>query len=137
MVFCLYWLEPTPSKEAKMTQLSYVVTHSHISEFPEPMTLKTGDRILVGERYEGPEGWSDWYFCTAPGQQSGFVPGQLLDRLLDGSAKMLEDFTNRELDVVEGQILKGERQLNGWLWATRASDGATGWVPLANIRPQN
>ncbi|MBA6096349.1 MULTISPECIES: SH3 domain-containing protein [Pseudomonas] len=120
-----------------MTQLSYVVTHSHISEFPEPMTLKTGDRILVGERYEGPEGWSDWYFCTAPGQQSGFVPGQLLDRLLDGSAKMLEDFTNRELDVVEGQILKGERQLNGWLWATRASDGATGWVPLANIRPQN
>jgi len=56
---------------------------------------------------------------------------------VDGYAMMLEDFTNRELDVVEGQILKGERQLNRWLWAARTSDGATGWVPLANIQPQN
>ena len=120
-----------------MIESSYVVTNSHISEFPEPMTLRTGDVVLVGERYDGPEGWPDWYFCTASGQEPGFVPEQLLDRQVDGSAKMLKDFTNRELNVVEGQILQGNRQLNGWLWAVRVSDGATGWVPLDNIRLQD
>lgn len=119
-----------------MIESSYVVIHSHVSEFPEPMTLRTGDGVLVGERYDGPEGWPDWYLCTAPGQEPGFVPEQLLDRQGDGCAKMLEDFTNKELNVVEGQILQGNRQLNGWLWAVRVSDGATGWVPLDNIRLQ-
>ncbi|MGH2341326.1 hypothetical protein ACRC7T_07540 [Segnochrobactraceae bacterium EtOH-i3] len=62
------------------------------------------------------------------------MPEQILDRHADGSGTMLEDFTNRELNVVEGELLNGERQLNGWLWATRISNGATGWVPLDNIR---
>jgi hypothetical protein len=47
---------------------------------------------------------------------------------------MLEDFTNRELTVLEGEELRGQRQLNGWLWAVRIPDGETGWVPLDNIR---
>lgn len=127
----------TPTKEAIVIESSYVVIHSHVSEFPEPMTLRTGDGVLVGERYDGPEGWPDWYFCTAPDQEPGFVPAQLLDRHVDGSAKMLEDFTNRELDVVEGQVLQGNRQLNGWLWVVRISDGATGWVPLDKVRLQD
>lgn len=62
------------------------------------------------------------------------MPEQIIDRHADGFGTMLEDFTNRELDVVEGEVLYGERQLNGWLWATRVSDGASGWVPLDNIR---
>lgn len=120
-----------------MIESSYVVIRSHVSDFPEPMTLRIGDEVFVGERYDGPEDWHDWYLCTAPGKEAGFVPEQLLDRQVDGSAKMLEDFTNRELNVVEGQILQGKRQLNGWLWAVRVSDGATGWVPLENIRQQD
>lgn len=113
---------------------SWIVARSHVSEFPRPMTVKRGDQVSVGELYEGPEGWPDWYLCCAPGQEPGFVPEQILDRHGDGSATMLEDFTNRELNVVEGETLHGERQLNGWLWATRISDCATGWVPLDNLR---
>ncbi|HCF4608424.1 TPA: hypothetical protein NIF19_004661 [Pseudomonas aeruginosa] len=120
-----------------MIDLSYVVIDAHVSEFPEPMTLSIGDRVSVGERYDGPEDWPDWYFCTAPDQKAGFVPAQLLKRHEDGSATMLEDFTNRELSVVKGEILQGQHQLNGWLWAVRVSDGATGWVPLANIRARD
>lgn len=112
----------------------YVVTLPHVSEFPEPMAVKKGDRVAVGELYDGPEGWPDWYLCSVPGQEAGFVPEQIIDRHADGFGTMLEDFTNRELNVVEGEVLYGERQLNGWLWATRVSDGASGWVPLDNIR---
>lgn len=117
-----------------ITDRDYIVIQPHVSEFPEPMILKAGDRVSVGERYDGPEGWPDWYLCSAPDQQAGFVPDQILDRHADGFATMREDFTNRELSVAEGEVLTGERQLNGWLWATRCSDGASGWVPLDNIR---
>lgn len=114
--------------------LDYVVVRPHTSEFPAPMILKRGDRVSVGERYDGPEGWPDWYLCSVPGQEAGFVPAQILDRHADGTATMQEDFTNRELTVVEGDELYGERRLNGWLWATRRADAATGWVPLDNVR---
>lgn len=112
----------------------YIVTHPHVSEFPIPAVLERGDRVLVGELYDGPEGWPDWYLCSAPGQEDAFVPGQILDRHADGTATMLEDFTNRELDVLAGDVLHGERRVNGWLWVTRLSDAATGWVPLENLR---
>lgn len=115
----------------------YIVTQSHLSEFPEPMILKKGDRVSVGERYDGPEDWPNWYLCSVPGQESGFVPEQFIDRHADGTGTMLEDFTNRELNVGEGELLHGEREVNGWLWATRISDGATGWVPLDNLSPRD
>ncbi|CAB3815124.1 ligand-binding protein SH3 [Achromobacter sp. CF-sbj1-Ac2-l] len=113
---------------------SYLVIEPHISEFPEPLFLKRGDRVSVGEVYDGPEGWPDWYLCFAPGLEPGFVPGQILERHADGTATLREDFTNKELDVVPGEILYGGRQQNGWVWATRQSDGAAGWVPLQNVR---
>ncbi|ABC21188.1 SH3 domain-containing protein [Rhodospirillum rubrum] len=116
-----------------MTDLTYVVIQSHVSEFPKPLTLRSGDRVSIGERYDGPEDWPDWYLCSAPGQEAGFVPRQILDRHADGSGTVLEDFTNRELSVAKGERLRGNRSLNGWLWATRASDGATGWVPLESL----
>ncbi|HEY9273695.1 SH3 domain-containing protein [Achromobacter sp.] len=112
----------------------YLVIQSHASEFPEPMRVRKGDRVAVGERYDGPEGWPDWYHCTPADQEAGFVPAQFLDHHADGSATMLEDFTNKELDVAEGEVLRGERELNGWVWATRLEDGETGWVPLDNLR---
>lgn len=113
---------------------SYIVIQPHVSEFPAPLALKKGDQVSVGALYDGPEGWPDWYLCSAPGHEPGYVPGQILDRHADGSGTMLEDFTNRELTVLEGEELRGQRQLNGWLWAVRIPDGETGWVPLDNIR---
>lgn len=112
----------------------YLVVQAHTSEFPNPMLVRKGDRVAVGERYDGPEGWPDWYLCTPADQQAGFVPAQFLDRHADGSATMLEDFTNKELDVAQGEILRGERELNGWVWVVRLVDGETGWVPLENLR---
>lgn len=60
-------------------------------------------------------GWPDWYLCSAPGHEPGYAPGQILDRHTDGSGTMLEDFTNRELNVVEGEELRGEHR-SGVSW---------------------
>lgn len=58
--------------------MKYVVIKSHVSEFPNPIRLKAGDRFSVGEMYEGPESWANWYLCSAPGQEPGWVPGENL-----------------------------------------------------------
>lgn len=114
----------------------YVVIQGHESEYPEPIAFLKGAPLTVGEKYQGPEGWDDWYFCTIPerlGQPGGWVPAQLIEDI-DGAARAREDYTARELNVREGESLMGSRRLNGWAWCERAEDGEAGWVPLANLR---
>ena len=42
---------------------------------PQPITFAKGAPLLIGERYQGPEGWDDdWFFCRTPGQQAGWGP---------------------------------------------------------------
>ncbi|CAD5108123.1 SH3 domain-containing protein [Zestomonas carbonaria] len=112
----------------------YLVIRPHRSEYPEPITLSKGDPVVVGDRYEGPEGWDDWYFCTTPGQQGGWVPKQVIERVDGNTGRALEDYTAKELDVDEGETLIGLRTLNGWVWCSRVSDTEAGWVPLEHLR---
>ena len=117
-----------------MAEKTYVVICPHTSEYPEPINLKKGDFVSVGQEYDGSEGWEKWYFCSAPGQKDGWVPGQIIDLKEPGSGVITEDYTARELDAGVGDRLTGSRVLNGWLWAKRPSDGATGWVPMNALR---
>lgn len=112
----------------------FIVTHPHISEFPLAMTLKKGDPVTVGDLYEGPEDWLGWYMCSVPGQAAGFIPEQLLEFHDNGTGTMRENYSNKELNVLEGELLAGECQLNGWVWAMRLRDADVGWVPIENLR---
>ncbi|PCE34009.1 SH3 domain-containing protein [Burkholderia ubonensis] len=114
--------------------MNYVVTKPHRSEYPNPICVKKGDPFVIGEKYQGPEGWDDWFFCTTPGQAGGWVPLQVIDRLPDGTGRALEDYTARELDVDTGEMLIGSRTLNGWVWCERLSRDEAGWVPLRNLQ---
>ncbi|WP_232428084.1 SH3 domain-containing protein [Burkholderia ubonensis] len=113
--------------------MNYVVTKPHRSDYPNPITLNKGDPLVIGEKYQGPEGWDDWFFCTTPGQAGGWVPLQVIERLPDGTGRALEDYTARELDVDAGEMLIGARTLNGWVWCERLSHDDAGWVPLRNL----
>lgn len=116
-----------------MTATHHRVVKPHVSEYPEPITFSAGISLAVGERYEGPEGWDDWFFCSAPGQSCGWVPGQVIGAVEAGIATALEDYTARELTVDAGDVVIGTRRLNGWLWADRQGTPDSGWVPLANL----
>lgn len=115
--------------------MKYAVVKSHRSEYPHPISFKKGDPLAIREKYEGPEGWSDWYFCTTPGHTGGWVPAQAIERLGDGTGRASEDYIARELNVDEGDLLFGSRLLNGWVWCRRPSGTESGWVPLENLLP--
>lgn len=114
--------------------MRYRVTIVHRSEFPVPITLTAGQHVQIGERYAGPEGWDEWYFCTTPAGVAGWVPGQILDRSGPDKGAAREDYTARELDVDVGQTVSGMRHLNGWCWCVRPADGLSGWVPLSHLQ---
>ncbi|MGL6428630.1 SH3 domain-containing protein [Aeromonas hydrophila] len=113
--------------------MKYIVTKPHRSEYPNPIQFNKGDAIVVGEKYEGPEGWEDWFFCTTPGQAGGWVPKQVIERHADGTGRALEDYSARELDVDASETLVGSRTLNGWVWCQRLASPEAGWVPLENL----
>ncbi len=117
-----------------MEAKKYLVTQDHTSEYPEPITFVKGAPLTVGEKYEGPEDWDDWLFCDTPGQKGGWVPAQIIEIINGKAARASEDYTARELNVKEGDLLFGSKTLNGWVWCKNLCSGESGWVPLANLQ---
>ena len=115
----------------------YLVTQDHTSEYPKPITFKQGAPLTVGEKYEGSEGWNDWFFCSKPGQESGWVPAQIIEVINGSTARAREDYTARELNVQKGELLLGSRVLNGWIWCDNPINSESGWAPLSNLQEVN
>ena len=63
--------------------MQYLVTTPHRSEYPNPLVLKQGDFLKVGERYQGPENWDNWIYCSTDEHAGGWVPEQIIERLAD------------------------------------------------------
>ncbi|SHL98184.1 ligand-binding protein SH3 [Phytopseudomonas punonensis] len=112
-----------------MNPTPYLVVTAHRSEYPDPISFEAGALLQLGERYEGPEDWQDWYFCRTDAHPGGWMPLTILKPLGAGSARALEGYTARELDTEVNEQLIASRRLNGWLWCRRESSGETGWVP--------
>ena len=55
---------------------------------------------------------------------------------LGGSVgEALEDYSARELNAEEGEVLAGSQALNGWIWCRNPASGEQGWVPVENLLP--
>jgi len=59
--------------------VEYIVIKPHRSEYPDPVCLKKGEVITIGEEYDGPEDWKNWHFCTTPTHPCGWVPLENLE----------------------------------------------------------
>lgn len=121
-------------QETNMAAKQYLVIQDHTSEYPEPITIEKGAPLTVGEKYEGPEGWDNWLFCESPGQKGGWVPAQIIEIVNDKAARAREDYTARELNVRQGDLLLGSRTLNGWVWCKWSGSLESGWVPLSCLQ---
>lgn len=118
--------------------MDYLVTAPHRSEYPNPLILKREDKLILGERYQGPENWDNWIYCSTETHAGGWVPEQIIERLPDNrSGRALEAYSALEMDVDPGDQLQGGRILNGWCWCVRSKDAAQGWVPLSKCEVNN
>ncbi|MBD2811067.1 ligand-binding protein SH3 [Xenorhabdus sp. Vera] len=101
------------------------VIHDHVSEYPNPIKLKTGEIVLIS--YSDIE-YPHWIWTTNTLNISGWVPQQILRFISINKAVCNENYTSHELTVKVGECLFLERLLNGWYWAHKNS-GEIGWVP--------
>jgi hypothetical protein len=115
--------------------MRFIAIGQHRSEYPHPITFARGTPLVIGDRYEGAEGWDNWYFCTIPTHSGGWVPEQLIERgMHPGHGVAKDDYTAKELDVDEGDEFQAIKFLNGWLWCQRLSNNDIGWVPMSILQ---
>jgi hypothetical protein len=46
--------------------MNYIVTKQYGTEYPNPITLAVGEKVIIGEEHEAMEGenWENWVYCT-------------------------------------------------------------------------
>jgi Variant SH3 domain len=106
------------------------VVRGYTAQYPDPITVRAGDRVLVGKDDPAFPGWR---WCTAPDGRGGWVPEEFFQR--EGpEAIMRRDYTARELSIEAGaNVLIGE-SIGGWVWVT-ATNGSGGWIPEGCLAP--
>ena len=121
--------------------MNYIVIENHRSEFPDPIKLEKGEKVLLGETSEETigetpydENWPNWTFCAKmDGSNKGWVPNQVIQQ--DGNhGFIIEEYYAKELDIDTGTIVEGIKELNGWLWLKNKSTNEIGWVPLDKLK---
>jgi len=118
--------------------MKYLVTEDHRTAFPNPIQLAQGEKVILGKtggetvgEMPGDENWTDWTLCTKmDGSDEGWVPNRIITR--DGDhGYIIEDYSARELNVDKGTVVKGIREMSGWLWLEHENE--RGWVPLDKL----
>ena len=120
--------------------MEYIVIKDHRTEFTNPIELKQGEKVIIGEDPDPEttlETWVNWVYCIKEdGSNEGFVPEQII-RKEDKNGIILEDYSAKELDIDKGTIVEGIKELNGWLWLKNKNTNEIGWIPLENLEKLN
>ena len=106
-----------------------VVIKSHRSDFPNPLVLKKGEKLMVSSKKTS---FAGWIWCTAPDGNSGWVPENFTERVEDGF-RMSVDYDATELSVTIGEKLTILSEESDWIWCIN-SKNQKGWIPLENVR---
>ena len=116
-------------------KVNYIVIEKHKTNYPNPIMLKAGEKVIIGEEFKGignEESWTNWVYCKKiDGSNEGWVPKQIIKY---DSEIIIQDYSAKELNVEKGAIVEGEKELNGWLWSRNTSTNETGWIPIGKIK---
>ena len=114
--------------------MNYIVIKKHETEYPNPIELKVGEKIIIGKEHEVTENenWKNWVYCTkVDNSNAGWVPKQIIDY---NNETALENYSAKELNVEVGTIVEGIKEMNGWLWSKNQSTNEIGWIPMENLK---
>jgi hypothetical protein len=111
--------------------MEYIVIEKHETEFSSPLLVKRNEKVIVkGES----EHWQGWIYCIKQdGSNEGYVPKQIIE-YTDNYGIITEDYSAKELNVREGDILEGIKELNGWMWLRNETTNEIGWVPMEKLK---
>ena len=109
----------------------YRVIEEHKTEYPNPILLKIGEKVIIGE--ESSQKWANWIFCTKLDRSNnGWVPKQII-KYDNSFGLILEDYSAKELDIDKGTLVEGIKELNGWVWSKNVETNEIGWIPLEKL----
>lgn len=106
------------------------VIKSYTTKYNEPIVLIKGDIVKLGKE-EKQEKWLGWIWAVSD-NNSGWIPKQIV-RSEDGITGIItENYTAKELNANEGDVLYYIKELNGWFWVN-TEFGKEGWIPKENV----
>lgn len=111
--------------------MKFQIIEEHINDNLEPIKIKKGTKVKVGERSNGSGSWPNWIYCySLDGNGEGWTPIQIIK--FEGEyGIVLEDYSAKELAVKKGETVQGDLELNGWVWCS--NDSEEGWLPKEKI----
>ncbi|ASG09184.1 MULTISPECIES: SH3 domain-containing protein [Vibrio] len=111
--------------------MEVIVVEEHTSEYPNPIYLKQGDEVQLGEMDDE---FPNWIFVATDSGVQGWTPAQYIEPI-SGTKKgiLLHDYDAVELNTQFGEKLTVLFELNSWYRVSR-STGEVGWVPVKTVK---
>jgi hypothetical protein len=112
--------------------MKYVVVESYESQYKNPINVAKNERVNIEIEYD--EEYPNWFFCKKlDNSNSGWIPEKII-RKENNFGIITENYSAKELDVKKDYIIKGFKELEGWIWCECENTKEIGWVPIKNIK---
>jgi len=113
--------------------MQYIANSDYEDRDTEPLVLKVGDEVEVGN---ADRTWPGWVWAKGGEGRDGYVPAEYLEAVEGSLHRVVEDFDPTVLKIQRGDSLESLRQIHGWHWC-RHENGAEGWVAGYLMRPKS
>jgi hypothetical protein len=111
----------------------YIVIKDRKSEIYNAIKLKKNDIVKCLEESDENGDWAGWIYCKSL-EGEGWVPKQIIQKK-GNEGMILEDYDATEFDLVVGEILISEKELNGWIYGMKKNEKEKyAWAPLNHIQ---
>jgi len=114
----------------------YRVIQSRKTNYSDPIVLKKGETVTIGEEYKEKDTWKGWIWCETP-EKKCWVPYQIIEKQNERQGKLKEEYIATELSVDKDNLIEVEKELNGWAWGRNVYKNEYGWVPLETLEKED
>ena len=110
---------------------TYRCIKEYRSPYPDSIAFIKGERVLIGEEYEGDPDWIDWIRCQAPDRREAWIPKSYL--VINGDeGSLVRDHDALELSLSIGDVVEISEIVKGFGLAEK-NDGRRGWAPMNHL----
>lgn len=126
-------MEQLEQRLVEVNASAFMITYRAVKNYDEapenPIRLSAGETVEIKEESDPSGEWPNWLFCKGDCKE-GWVPKQIIEA--SGEKGIVrEHYDASEFNLVPGDIIVAEKELNGWVWGTKQNEpDRYGWAPL-------